>query len=110
MRTLQSISLDLVFKALADETRRELLQTLCKSSYSIRELAEPFDISFAAVAKHVGVLERAGLITRKKRGREQICSINPLTLQAAHQWLGFYESFWNQQLDHLDDYVSLLSK
>ncbi|MCX4026780.1 helix-turn-helix transcriptional regulator [Endozoicomonas sp. SM1973] len=110
MQTPRPLSLDLVFKALADETRRQLLQTLCGGSYSIRDLAAPFDISFPAVAKHIAVLERAGLITRKKRGREQICTLNPLTLREAHRWLGFYESFWSQQLDHLEDYLSLLQE
>lgn len=94
--------LDTTFHALADPTRRGMLATLALGEKSIGELAEPFAMSFAGAAKHVKVLEGAGLVARRKVGRNQICRLNAGPLAEADQWLRQWEQFWNLQLDRLE--------
>ena len=98
-------SLDHVFHALADPTRRAILNRLTVGEASISRLSEPSPLSFAAVSKHVGVLERAGLVTRVARGRERVCRMNPAALADARAWLEFHERFWTDRLDALDALV-----
>jgi DNA-binding transcriptional ArsR family regulator len=97
-----SADLDGVFHALADPTRRALLRRLADGERNIRELAEPFAMSFAAVSKHVKVLEDAGLLRRRVDGRSHVCRMEPGPLAAADEWLRFYERFWAVRLDVLD--------
>ena len=87
MTAPSSASLDAVFHALADPTRRVMLRSLALDERSIGELAAPFAMSFAAASKHVRVLEAAGLLVRRREGRSHICRIDPAALKAAHQWL-----------------------
>ena len=94
--------LDDVFHALADPTRRAMLQRLASGERNIGELAAPFRMSFAAVSKHVRVLEDAGLVRRRVQGRVHICRIEPAPLAAAEEWLRYYERFWTRRLDALD--------
>ncbi len=98
-------SLDGVFHALADPTRRAILNRLAVGEATISHLSEPFPLSFAAVSKHLGVLERAGLVTREARGRERVCRMNPAALEDARAWLEFHERFWTDRLDALDALV-----
>jgi len=93
--------LDLVFHALADSTRRALLHTISQSRLSVGELAAPYAMSLAAVSKHLDVLERAALIRRERQGKSRIVSLNPRPLEAADQWLAFYNQFWSDGLDRL---------
>ena len=95
--------LDRVFRALADPTRRAILARLAEGEATVGALSDPFPISFAAVSKHLGVLERAGLVTREARGRERVCRMNPAALEDARAWLEFHERFWSERLDALDD-------
>jgi DNA-binding transcriptional ArsR family regulator len=95
-------SLDGVFGALSDPTRRAMLRRLAAGERTIGELAEPFRMSFAAASKHVRVLERAGLLRRKVEGRTHICRIAPAPLAAADDWLRYYEKFWRGQLRALE--------
>lgn len=97
--------LDQVFHALADPTRRAILNRLTVGEATISRLYEPSPLSFAAVSKHVGVLERAGLVTREARGRERVCRMNPAALKDARTWLEFHEHFWTDRLDALDALV-----
>lgn len=94
--------LDAVFHALADATRRSMLRALAAGERTVGELAAPFDMSLAAASKHIKVLESAGLIRRKVRGRTHFCSIDPGPLASAHEWLSFYERFWGLRLDALE--------
>lgn len=94
--------LDATFNALADPTRRGMLATLMLGEKSIGELAAPYRMSFAGAAKHVGVLERAGLIERRKAGRKQLCRVRPEPLKEAQDYLGQWERFWNTRLDALE--------
>ena len=98
-------NLDRVFQALADPTRRAILARLCAGEETVGRLSEPFSLSFAAVSKHIGVLERAGLVARKARGRERICRMNPAALGDARAWLEFHERFWSDRLAALDALV-----
>ncbi len=94
--------LDLLFGSLADPIRRDILKRLIDTQYTISQIAAKYDISFAAVAKHLTVLEKAKLITKKRRGKEQIVSIAPQALQDASYYLKQYEALWNKRFDEID--------
>jgi len=79
-----------------------MLRSLSRQERTVSELAAPFQMSLAAASKHVKVLERAGLILRTVRGRTHICRLAPEPLADAHEWLRFYERFWNERLDALE--------
>src|SRR5688572_7607369 len=94
--------LDLVFHALTDPTRRQMLRSLAARERTVGELAEPFRMSLAAASKHIRTLEGAGLIRRTVDGRTHRCRIEPRPLAGINSWLRRYESFWNQRLDELE--------
>ena len=94
--------LDTTFAALADPTRRGMLAALAGGERSIGDLAEPYRMSFAGAAKHVGVLERAGLIERRKAGRRQLCRLKAEPLAEAEAWLRQWHQFWSASLDRLE--------
>jgi len=94
--------LDLTFAALADPTRRAMLASLALGERSVGELAAPHAMSFAGAAKHVGVLERAGLVERRKAGRQQLCRLKAERLREADAWLRQWERFWTSTLDRLE--------
>lgn len=94
--------LDLTFAALADPTRRAMLASLALGERSVGELAAPHAMSFAGAAKHVGVLERAGLVERRKAGRQQLCRLKAERLREADDWLRQWERFWLSTLDRLE--------
>jgi DNA-binding transcriptional ArsR family regulator len=97
--------LDDTFHALADPTRRAMLLALGKGERSIGELAEPFDMSLWGAAKHVRVLEAAGLVSCRKVGRTQLCSIQPGPLAQAQRWLRQWERLWSSRLDRLEQLI-----
>ncbi|MBB3989031.1 ArsR/SmtB family transcription factor [Croceicoccus naphthovorans] len=94
-------NLDSTFAALADPTRRAMLSALALGEKSVGELAEPYAMSFAGAAKHVAILERAGLVQRRKEGRQSLCRLRAARLKQASDWLGQWEAFWNGKLDAL---------
>lgn len=94
--------LDATFRALSDPTRRGMLASLALGEKSIGALAEPFAMSFAGASKHVRVLEDAGLLSRRKVGRAQLCSLNAGPLGEAEGWLRQWEQFWTARLDGLE--------
>lgn len=94
---------DTLFRALADPTRRMMVERLSHGDCTVGDLAAPLDMSFAAASKHIGVLEQAGLLTRRKRGRERICTLQPRSLFALRDWVERYARFWNERLDALDN-------
>jgi DNA-binding transcriptional ArsR family regulator len=102
MVELYAPQLDNVFHALGDATRRHMLRDLAGGERTVSQLAEPFAISLAAASKHIKALENAGLIRREVRGRTHICRLAPGPLASAHEWLSFYERFWNNRLDELE--------
>ena len=95
-------ALDRVFRALADPTRRAMLRRLADGERSVGELAEPFDMSFAAAAKHVKVLEEAGLLHRTVEGRTHRCRLEAGPLAEADRWIAYYQRFWTGRLDDLE--------
>lgn len=98
--------LDLIFHAVADKTRRLLLETLAERGPSkVTELAEPFEISLPAVSKHIKVLEKADLISRSVDGRVHKCSLDAEPLKEVKIWLDYYKNFWSKNLDQLARYV-----
>lgn len=96
--------LDLVFGALADATRREILSRLADGERTVGELAEPFDMTRPAISKHLRVLERAGLVRRKADGRVSRCRLDAGPMRDAAEWVEGYRSFWEGQLDALARY------
>lgn len=98
-------ALNATFAALSDPTRRSILARLSTDDLSMNELAEPYDMSLAAVSKHVGVLKAAGLVSQEKLGRVRRCRLNPEPLQAASQWIEWYRRFWEERLDALGDFL-----
>jgi DNA-binding transcriptional ArsR family regulator len=98
-------SLDHVFSALSDPTRRAILERLTRSEATVTELAAPFAMSLPAVSKHLRVLENAGLIVRKIEGRIHVVSLRSEALRDASEWLNHYRQFWSAQFDSLTDYL-----
>jgi DNA-binding transcriptional ArsR family regulator len=94
-------TLDQTFAALADPTRRGLLQFLSRGETRVTELAKPFAMSLPAVSKHLTVLERAGLLQRRKQGREHLLTLNAAPMNDAAQWIEQYRAFWEGSLDRL---------
>ncbi len=94
--------LDLTMTALAHPTRRAILRCVMRRESRITELAEPFAMSLNAVSKHISVLERAGLVRRRRAWREHWVSFNPAPLDEAAAWIERTRSFWNARLDALD--------
>ena len=105
-----SPSLDQTFAVLSDPTRRAIISQLAKGEFSIMELASPFDMSLPAVSKHIRILEDAGLLIRKKRGRVHYCHLNARPLRDAAQWLAFYQQFWDSKLDALANFLQETSE
>lgn len=98
----QQAGLDRVFRALADPTRRAMLHRLADDDRTVGELAAPFDMSFAAAAKHVRVLEEAGLLSRTIEGRSHRCHLEAGPLAEAERWIAYYQRFWTARLDDLE--------
>lgn len=101
MTTLPHASLDQTLIALADPTRRAILQRLSKGEARVTEIAEPFDISLNSVSKHIRMLERARLVKRRRAGREHFLSINPKPLDETAAWIASTRNAWKARLDAL---------
>jgi DNA-binding transcriptional ArsR family regulator len=99
MVNIQGQQLDLLFYALSDATRRQILVLIRDQARTISELAQPFEMSLAAVSKHIKVLERARLLVRKKEGRIHSCTLDPAALKTAEECIQFYTQFWTERLD-----------
>ena len=97
-----NVTLDKIFGALADVTRRDILKRLSRAEHTISELAQPYAMSLAAIAKHVSVLEKAGLITKRRSGKEKVIQIQPKTIKVAAAYLSEYEKIWSVRFDALE--------
>ena len=97
--------LDLTFGALADPTRRAILERLARGEATVGELARPFRVSRPAISKHLRVLERAGLVQRERDGRVSRCELDAAPLREADAWVERYRVFWEGRLDSLARYV-----
>ena len=100
-----SARLDLTFAALADPTRRAIVQRLASGESTVTELARPFAISLPAISRHLRVLERAALVRQERDGQFRRCRLEAQGLQTAAAWLDFYRRFWSESLDRLDEHL-----
>lgn len=105
MDTHEPDTLSLTFAALADPTRRAILARLAEGEASVKELAEPFDLSQPAISKHLRVLERAGLIERGRQAQWRPRRLTAGPLREVAQWIGQYRSHWQESFDRLDAYL-----
>ncbi|SEQ91219.1 metalloregulator ArsR/SmtB family transcription factor [Arthrobacter sp. OV608] len=103
---LRETELDRLFQAFADSTRRDIVRRVTAGEYSVSGLAGLYAMSFAAVQKHVAVLERASLVTKERRGREQIVRGNHQGLQKARRLLDDYEAIWRQRVSRIADILA----
>jgi DNA-binding transcriptional ArsR family regulator len=97
--------LDATFAALADPTRRAILARLALGETSVKELAEPFEISAPAISKHLKVLEKAGLISRGRDAQWRPCKLEPQALKSVDEWLERYRRLWEERFDRLEEYL-----
>ncbi len=101
----QSISLDRVFQALADPTRRAVVERLCGGPATVSELAQPHQMALPSFTQHLDVLERCGLVSSSKAGRVRTYQLEPQPLQAAEQWMDVQRATWTHRLDQLDSFL-----
>ena len=101
-----ALSLDSTFSSLSDRTRRDILRRVSGREMSVGEIARPYDLTFAAVSKHLKVLEKAKLITKRRRGTEQMVQLSPTALADAAEYLQWYRQFMEARLDSLENYLS----
>jgi DNA-binding transcriptional ArsR family regulator len=99
-------ALDQVFQALADPTRRTVVERLVSGPASTSELAEPFDMALPSFTQHLGILERAGLVTSAKHGRVRTYQLAPSGLEVADGWLAEQRRLWERRLDQLDHFLT----
>ncbi|HSW79967.1 MAG TPA: metalloregulator ArsR/SmtB family transcription factor, partial [Candidatus Saccharimonadales bacterium] len=97
-----ALDLDNVFGSLADPTRRDILQRLMAAELTIGEIASQYDLTFAAISKHLKVMEKAKLIIKQRRGKEQVVRISPSTLAYADEYLERYRNLWESRFDALE--------
>lgn len=100
--------LNLTFAALADPTRRRILEELSSGDRCVTDLAKPYRMSLPAVSKHLRVLEKAGLVRRRRHGRVHQLKLEAKPMKEAQQWIEFYRRFWEDNLDRLDAYLKTL--
>ncbi len=102
----QSAALDLMFQALADPTRRVMVERLARGPASVSELAKPLTMSLPAVVQHLQVLEASGLVRSEKVGRVRTCRIEPKALRTAEGWIAQRRTIWERRLDRLGEYLA----
>lgn len=90
------------FAALSDPTRRSIVDRLSRGAATVNELAKPFDMSQQAISKHLAYLERASLIEKQRRGREQVCSLRPGAIKKVAEWADRYRRHWDESLQRMD--------
>ena len=102
--------LDATLMAIADPTRRAILDRLARGPARVTDVAAPFAMSLAAVSKHVKVLEKAGLVRRAKNGREHTLELDAAPLREVASWAGHFEQYWTERLDRLEAYFTQRNK
>ena len=98
--------LDAIFGSLADPIRRDILFRVSKKEMTVSDIAEPYGVTFAAISKHLKVLEKARLVVKRRKGREQVVTIAPDALKEAAVYLKEYEKLWNRRFDRLERFLS----
>ena len=102
VKAARAARLDAAFAALADPTRRAIIERLSRSEARVTEVAEPFQMSLNAVSKHIRVLEASGVVERHRKGRDHILSINTHSLDEAHGWIARMRHYWEERLDAME--------
>ena len=105
-----NVHLDLIFNSLADSTRRDILKRLVREELSVSEVAEVYDMSLAAVSKHLKVLERANLLGRRRDGKRYILRADIEPLKEVDSWIDFYRKHWDDAFNRMDDYLTELQR
>lgn len=98
-----TMNLDTIFNSLADPTRRDILARVAQAELSVGELVQKYNVSFAAISKHLKVLERAQLITKRKEGNKHMVTLAPHALRSADEYLEQYRQMWEQKFNKLDE-------
>lgn len=106
MDEYQGNPLDALFGAMADPTRRAILDRLARGDARVTDVAAEFPISLNSVSKHVRMLERAGLVARTVKGREHLLTLNPAAMDEAERWIAHHRQFWEASLARLDEFVT----
>jgi len=99
------VNLDSIFGSLADPTRRDILKRVALKELSVNEIAAPYNITLAAVSKHLKILEKAKLIIKRRRGKQQFVQLSPPAFQNATEYLNYYEAIWNDRFDSLEQFL-----
>ena len=105
LKSVRPSELNLVFQAMADATRRDMIQRLARAERTIGQLAEPYEMSMPAITKHVKVLEQAGLIVKRREGKFIHCRLEPRRLEQANQWIEQQRKYWETQLDRFGEFL-----
>lgn len=100
-----SVRLDSVFGSLADPTRRDILKRVAKKELSVGEIAKPYKLTFAAVSKHLKIMEKAKLIVKRRQGKQQFVHLSPTALKEANDFMESYKQMWEDKLDSLEQYL-----
>jgi DNA-binding transcriptional ArsR family regulator len=101
-----TLSLDTIFGSLSDPIRRDILKRVMGCELNISEIAAPYSVSLAAISKHLKILERAQLITKRKQGKEHFVTISPTALQQADEYIAQYASLWSGRFDRLETFLN----
>lgn len=101
----QTPNIDLIFMALSDPTRRNILERLTNSDLSVTEIAKPYGFALPTISKHLTVLEKANLVKKNKLGRQYNVHIEPQTMKTVAEYVAFYQKFWNKQIENLEKFL-----
>src|SRR4051812_30987212 len=110
MLNMAAALLDRTFAALADPTRRAIVQRLASGDATVTELARPFAISLPAISRHLRVLEEASLVSKEREGHFRRCRLDPRGLKTLGEWLDFHRQFWSESFDRLDAHLKAPAK
>ena len=105
-----NVQLDQIFHSLADPTRRDILQRLTGGELSVTEIAQSYNMTLAAVSKHLKVLERAQLVTRRRDGKRYLLLADTKPLKDVDSWIDFFRKYWEDRFEQLDDYLTDLKR
>ncbi|MGI9551311.1 MAG: ArsR/SmtB family transcription factor [Aurantibacter sp.] len=95
-----------VFSAISDNNRRKIIELLHEEDSTLLELAEKFPVSFQALSKHIKILERAEIVTKKKKGKYRVLSLNRNSLKSSLEWISYYSTFWDRSFDNLEEQIN----
>ena len=105
-----ALKLDFIFGSLADSTRRDILKRVAKKEMSVGEIANRYNLTFAAVSKHLKVLEKAKLIVKRRQGKQQFVSMAPATINDASDAIAYYQKLWEDRFDSLEAYLNKIQE